>query len=282
MADVTDVPGAPVTEDDEFVLLGEQGSERITAHELASACGTISYEIVTGMSRRAGAGVPCRRFRFGSADAHGWEIRMTRIELWNGDICDLEVDAIVSPAATSLWMSTGVAGELKRAGGDAIEFAAVRQAPAATRRRHRDSRRPARRQGRHPRRLPRARSPDERPRHRPRRPQRHGARPRAGALERGLPGPRHRDRRVPAGRGRPHRGGGHSRRAGGARRRSSTSSSPCAVPPPTRPSRAPSRTTSRRRPGRCSSRMRCAPSVPACAATPAQGRQAVSAAVGSA
>jgi O-acetyl-ADP-ribose deacetylase (regulator of RNase III) len=56
---------------------------------------------------------------------------MTRIELWNGDICDLEVDAIVSPATTSLWMSTGTAGEIKRAGGDAIEFAAIRQAPAA-------------------------------------------------------------------------------------------------------------------------------------------------------
>ena len=54
---------------------------------------------------------------------------MARIELWNGDICDLEVDAIVSPAATSLWMSNGVAGEIKRAGGDAIEFAALRQAP---------------------------------------------------------------------------------------------------------------------------------------------------------
>lgn len=55
---------------------------------------------------------------------------MARIELWNGDICDLEVDAIVSPAATSLWMSTGVAGEIKRAGGDAIEVSAVRQGPA--------------------------------------------------------------------------------------------------------------------------------------------------------
>jgi O-acetyl-ADP-ribose deacetylase (regulator of RNase III) len=54
---------------------------------------------------------------------------LARIELWNGDICDLEVDAIVSPAATSLWMSTGIAGELKRTGGDAIEFAALRQAP---------------------------------------------------------------------------------------------------------------------------------------------------------
>ncbi len=55
---------------------------------------------------------------------------MAKIELWNGDICDLEVDAIVSPAATSLWMSAGVAGEIKRAGGDSIEFAAVRQGPA--------------------------------------------------------------------------------------------------------------------------------------------------------
>jgi O-acetyl-ADP-ribose deacetylase (regulator of RNase III) len=54
---------------------------------------------------------------------------VARIELWNGDICDLEVDAIVNAANLSLWMSTGVAGEIKRAGGDAIEFAAVRQAP---------------------------------------------------------------------------------------------------------------------------------------------------------
>ncbi|HEY4753204.1 MAG TPA: alanine racemase C-terminal domain-containing protein, partial [Candidatus Limnocylindrales bacterium] len=52
MADVTDVPGEPVTERDEFVLLGEQGGERVTAHELATAGGTISYEVLTGMSRR--------------------------------------------------------------------------------------------------------------------------------------------------------------------------------------------------------------------------------------
>ncbi len=54
---------------------------------------------------------------------------MTRLELWNGDICVLEVDAIVSPASPSLWMATGVAGAIKRAGGDEIEFAAVRQGP---------------------------------------------------------------------------------------------------------------------------------------------------------
>jgi O-acetyl-ADP-ribose deacetylase (regulator of RNase III) len=54
---------------------------------------------------------------------------MAHLALWNGDICDLEVDAIVSPANVTLWMSTGVAGAIKRRGGDAIEFAAVRQAP---------------------------------------------------------------------------------------------------------------------------------------------------------
>ena len=54
---------------------------------------------------------------------------MARIELWNGDVCDLEVDAIVNAANLTLWMSTGVAGEIKRAGGDEIEYAAIRQAP---------------------------------------------------------------------------------------------------------------------------------------------------------
>ncbi len=55
---------------------------------------------------------------------------MSHIGLWNGDICDLEVDAIVNPATPLLWMSTGVGGAIKRAGGDSIEFAAVPQGPA--------------------------------------------------------------------------------------------------------------------------------------------------------
>jgi O-acetyl-ADP-ribose deacetylase (regulator of RNase III) len=54
---------------------------------------------------------------------------VAQLALWNGDICDLEVDAIVSPANVTLWMSTGVAGAIKRRGGDEIEFAALRQAP---------------------------------------------------------------------------------------------------------------------------------------------------------
>lgn len=72
-----------------------------------------------------------RRFTRRDPVPRGEEVRVARIELWNGDICDLEVDAIVSPAATSLWMSGGVAGEIKRAGGDAIEFAAIRQGPVS-------------------------------------------------------------------------------------------------------------------------------------------------------
>ena len=54
---------------------------------------------------------------------------MTRIQLWNGDICQLEVDAIVNPANPSLWMATGVGASIKAAAGDEVEFAAVRQAP---------------------------------------------------------------------------------------------------------------------------------------------------------
>ncbi len=46
---------------------------------------------------------------------------MADIALWNGDICDLEVDAIVSPASTSLRMATGVAGPITRRGGDAYD-----------------------------------------------------------------------------------------------------------------------------------------------------------------
>ena len=56
---------------------------------------------------------------------------MSRIQLWNGDICELEVDAIVSPANPSMWMSTGVGEALKATAGEEVEFAAVRQAPVA-------------------------------------------------------------------------------------------------------------------------------------------------------
>jgi alanine racemase len=45
MVDVTDIPGA--TLEDEVVLLGAQGDERISAEQLAAWRGTISYEILS-------------------------------------------------------------------------------------------------------------------------------------------------------------------------------------------------------------------------------------------
>ncbi len=45
MVDVTDIPGAAL--EDEVILLGRQGDERITAEQLAAWAGTISYEIVS-------------------------------------------------------------------------------------------------------------------------------------------------------------------------------------------------------------------------------------------
>ena len=50
MIDVTEVPD--VSLDDEVVLLGEQGGERITARELADRAGLIEYEITCGISKR--------------------------------------------------------------------------------------------------------------------------------------------------------------------------------------------------------------------------------------
>lgn len=52
MADVTDVPGPPVSVDDEFVLIGEQLGNRITAAEVALARGTNQWEVITTLSAR--------------------------------------------------------------------------------------------------------------------------------------------------------------------------------------------------------------------------------------
>lgn len=54
---------------------------------------------------------------------------MARITLRQGDITESTADAIVNAANNALWMGGGVAGALKRAGGQEIEDEAVRQAP---------------------------------------------------------------------------------------------------------------------------------------------------------
>jgi alanine racemase len=48
MVDLTDVPGAKL--EDEVVLLGKSGEERITAETMAEWAGTINYEVVTRIS----------------------------------------------------------------------------------------------------------------------------------------------------------------------------------------------------------------------------------------
>jgi O-acetyl-ADP-ribose deacetylase (regulator of RNase III) len=48
-----------------------------------------------------------------------------------GDIAALDVDAVANAANDRLWMGAGVAGALKRAGGDEIEREAVAKGPIA-------------------------------------------------------------------------------------------------------------------------------------------------------
>ena len=54
---------------------------------------------------------------------------MINIEVYKGDITQLELDALVNAANNRLWMGGGVAGALKRAGGKEIEDEAVKKGP---------------------------------------------------------------------------------------------------------------------------------------------------------
>jgi O-acetyl-ADP-ribose deacetylase (regulator of RNase III) len=58
-------------------------------------------------------------------------VRVSRIRLVQADITTLDVDAIVNAANDQLWMGAGVAGAIKRAGGEAIEREATAQGPIA-------------------------------------------------------------------------------------------------------------------------------------------------------
>lgn len=51
------------------------------------------------------------------------------IDVWQGDISELEVDALVVAANESLFMTAGAAASVKRHGGNEIEQAAVKQGP---------------------------------------------------------------------------------------------------------------------------------------------------------
>jgi O-acetyl-ADP-ribose deacetylase len=54
---------------------------------------------------------------------------LTDLEVAEGDITVLEVDAIANAANNHLWMGSGVAGAIKRAGGDEIEREAMKLGP---------------------------------------------------------------------------------------------------------------------------------------------------------
>ncbi len=53
------------------------------------------------------------------------------IDVWQGEIAELEVDAIVVSANESLFMNAGPAAAVMRRGGEEIERAAVEQGPVA-------------------------------------------------------------------------------------------------------------------------------------------------------
>lgn len=54
---------------------------------------------------------------------------MPEIDVWQGDITEANTDAIVNAANNHLWMGSGVAGAIKRKGGDEIERDAVSKGP---------------------------------------------------------------------------------------------------------------------------------------------------------
>lgn len=55
----------------------------------------------------------------------------TEIDVWQGEIAELEVDALVVGSSESLFMTGGAAASVKRLGGDEIERSAVAQGPVA-------------------------------------------------------------------------------------------------------------------------------------------------------
>lgn len=57
------------------------------------------------------------------------KVKAVTIRLYNGDITAYDGDAIVNAANNHLWMGSGVAGAIKKKGGDAIEKEAISEGP---------------------------------------------------------------------------------------------------------------------------------------------------------
>lgn len=116
-------------------------TQRELAEELGTRQQTIS-EWETGLYRPRGASATLltlvaerASFRYGEAPAPPpgegppeGQAR-ARLELVQGDIAALPVEAVVNAANNHLWMGAGVAGAIKRAGGAEIEAEAVAKGP---------------------------------------------------------------------------------------------------------------------------------------------------------
>jgi len=58
-----------------------------------------------------------------------WQVGGLTVEITEGDITQADVEAITNAANNHLWMGSGVAGAIKRAGGEQIEREAVAHGP---------------------------------------------------------------------------------------------------------------------------------------------------------
>ena len=65
----------------------------------------------------------------GDREERGVGRRGPALDVVDGDITKLDVDAIANAANNGLWMGAGVAGAIKRAGGEEIEREAVAKGP---------------------------------------------------------------------------------------------------------------------------------------------------------
>ena len=65
----------------------------------------------------------------GGAGVGSYQVAGLRVEVAEGDITEAEVDAIANAANNALWMGAGVAGAIKRRGGEQIEREAVAKGP---------------------------------------------------------------------------------------------------------------------------------------------------------
>ncbi len=88
VVDVTEVPGPPVDESDEFVLIGEQDGASIDVLELARRRTTNTWEIVTAMSRR----LP--RVYHAAAETVGVRTLVSRDPTWRASNSGMATSAI--------------------------------------------------------------------------------------------------------------------------------------------------------------------------------------------